>query len=286
MTLFGRKIRVFHIVLPVILVLLFFAFTGRGSRRAPWYEEAFWRMLSPPQRLCTSIDRGLGGLWHRYADLVDLQQENDELRSRLLEEDRLRAEVQEVEAENARLRTLLAYRERFRGEGIVARVIANDPRAEFKSILIDRGTEDGIEPLMPVMGPRGLVGKVGKVAAHEARVILITDPNSAVDVMLQRSRVRGMVVGAAWHTELKAGYYLTRLEYLLSASDVLEGDAVATSGLDGIFPAGLPVGTVTDLRLSRYGIFRDANVIPFEEMAELQEVLVLVAKEGEAPAPR
>lgn len=278
MALFGKKVRLLNIILPLLLALLFFSFTGTGFRRAPWYEEILWRIISPPQEFFSGIGRSVAGTWHRYVALVDVQAQNDALRRRLSDVEGKQIQAQEMEEENKRLHALLAFRNTFAQRTLIARVIANDPRAEFKSITIDRGARDGIVPMMPVIGPRGLVGKVGKVAAHEARIILVTDPNSAVDVMVQRSRARGMVVGAAWHTELKAGYYLTRLEYLRGVSDVRDDDVIVTSGLDAVFPPGIPVGTVSNLRLSRYGIFREANVVPFEEMAELQEVLILLSK--------
>lgn len=278
MALFGKKIRILHVVVPLVLALIFFSLTARSFRRAPWYEEVLWTMLSPPERILTGIGDAADGAWHRYLALIGVQEENDRLREVVAELRTERYRCEEVHQENERFRALLAYHDSFPQRTIVARVIANDPRAEFKSVTINRGAADGVGPLMPVVGPRGLVGKVGMVTAHDARVILITDPNSAVDVMVQRSRARGMVVGAAWHTELKAGYYLTRLEYLRSVSDIKDGDVIVTSGLDTVFPPGIPVGTVTDLRLSRYGVFRDASIVPFEEMAELQEVLVLLSR--------
>lgn len=278
MALFGKKFRALHVALPLILTLIFFSLTARTFRRAPWYEEVLWTVLAPPERLLTGIADAAGGAWHRYAALIDVQEANDRLRQEVAGLEATKIRCEEVGEENERLRTLLAYRDSFPQRTIVARVIANDPRAEFKSITVNRGAADGVGPLMPVIGPKGLVGKVGLVTAHDARVILITDPNSAVDVMVQRSRARGMVVGAAWHTELKAGYYLTRLEYLRSVSDIKDGDVIVTSGLDTVFPPGIPVGTVTDLRLSRYGVFREASIVPFEEMAELQEVLVLLSR--------
>jgi rod shape-determining protein MreC len=184
--------------------------------------------------------------------------------------------LEEALQENARLAALLDYRKSFERTTVVARVIANDPRAEFKSITIDRGSADGIPLLAPVVGPRGLVGKVGTVGSHEARVLLINDPNSAVDAFVQRSRVRGLIVGSAWRTELKAGYYLTRLEYLKRTSDIQEGDIVVTSGFDRVFPPGIPIGTVHDISASRYGVFSEASVVPFENLAELTEVMVVL----------
>lgn len=280
MALFAKKIRFLQFVIPIVLALIFFSLTNRTFRRAPWYEEALWNLFSPPQRLAAAISSSIRGGWSRYFALVGVEKENEKLREKIagLEGDLIRKA--EVEEENQRLRNLLAYHDAFPQKTIVAKVIANDPRAEFKSITINKGTKDGVLPLMPVVGPRGLVGKVGSVSPRKARVLLITDPNSAVDAVVQRSRARGLVVGTAWHTELKAGYYLTRLEYMLGASDIKEGDIVVTSGLDSVFPPGIPIGTVHDLKSTRYGVFKEANVVPFENMAELQVVMALLSGEG------
>ena len=246
-------------------------------RRVPWYQEAIWNVIAPPQKLASFFSDGVKGFWHKYVALVSVQAERDELVKGLAVLEGKLVRLSEVEQENARLRALLGYREAFPQETTVARVVANDPRAEFKSMTIDKGSTDGIRPLMPVIGPKGLVGKVGSVGSYDARVLLITDPNSAVDALVQRSRARGMVVGTAWRTELKSGHYITRLEYIRRVSDIRDGDVVVTSGFDRIFPPGIPVGTVRDIATSRYGVFTNANVVPFENMPELQEVLVIMS---------
>ncbi len=282
MAFLRRKFRFLPFLIPILLALVFFSLSSDGMRRAPWYQDAIWNVIAPPQKVASWIHGMINGTWDSYVQLVGAVKERDELSAKvaLLEGKLTRSE--EISQENSRLRALLGYRESFPQKTLVASVVANDPRSEFKSITIDRGSSDGIRPLMPVIGPRGLVGKVGTVDSVTSRVLLITDPNSAVDAMVQRSRARGVVVGTAWKTELKAGFYLARLEYIRRVSDIRDGDVVVTSGFDRIFPPGIPVGTVKDISTSRYGVFTEANVVPFENMAELQEVLVVVS--GEAAA--
>ncbi|MFH1829773.1 MAG: rod shape-determining protein MreC [Pseudomonadota bacterium] len=239
--------------------------------------EAMWNIISPPQKVVTEIADGLKGIWRKYIALIGIEDERDELIERVGKLEGQIVKVDEIEQENKRLRALLAYHDSFPQQTIVATVVANDPRAEFKSITINRGKKDGIKPLMPVIGPRGLVGKVGTVGSSHARVLLITDPNSAVDALVQRSRARGMVVGAAWRVELESGYYIARLEYLRRVSDIRDGDVVVTSGFDQVFPPGIPIGTVRNVATTRYGVFTNADVVPFEDMAELQQVLVVLS---------
>ncbi|MBN1282970.1 MAG: rod shape-determining protein MreC [Proteobacteria bacterium] len=284
MPFLARKIRFLPFLVPIFLSLVFFSLSSMKMRRAPWYQEAVSNLVEPPQWLASRVARSIGGAWDGYVALVGAAQERDALAARVaeLEGEALRSE--EVSRENERLRALLGYREGFPQRTVVARVVANDPRSEFKSITIDRGFSDGVRPLMPVIGPRGLVGKVGTVDRGSARVLLLTDPNSSVDCMVQRSRARGLAVGTAWRTELKPGFYIARMEYLRRVSDIREGDVVVTSGFDTVFPPGIPIGTVKDVSTSRYGVFTGATVVPFENMAELQEVLVVIGVETRIPA--
>ena len=278
MSLLQKKRRFLPLLIPFILVLIFFSMAGRSIRRATWYEEILWNIISPPQRAFSSISETFSNTWSNYFMLIGIKKENDDLKIKVSSlEDELISE-REVSQENERLRALLSYHDSFPQKTLVARVIANDPRSEFKSVTINRGYADGVEPLMPVIGPKGLVGKVGEVGAHVAKVLLVTDPNSAVDAMVQRSRARGLLIGEVSRTVMRPGFYLTRLEYLRRVSDIRDGDVVVTSGLDRIFPPGVPVGTLHDLKNTRYGVFREAVVVPFENMTELQEVLVLLSR--------
>ncbi len=287
MAFLSRKRHLLPFLIPLLLALVFFSLTAETARRAPWYVEVFWNLLTPPQRIVTGMSDTAHGAWRHYVALMGAQRESERLGRTVAELQGEVVRLNEVRQENDRLRALLAFQETIPQRTIVARVIANDPRAEFKSIMISRGARDGIEPLMPVVGPRGLVGRVGEVAARTSRVLLIVDPNSAVDAMVQRSRARGLIVGALLRTEFKHGFYLARLEYLRRVSDIRDGDVVVTSGLDRVFPPGIPVGTVSEVSTSRYGVFTEATVVPFENMAELQEVLVIASDmplPGEADA--
>ncbi len=272
----GSKLRY---LIPIVLLLFFLSLIPQTQRRAPWYEQMLANLLAPVQWAFTSASDGIASVWNGYFVLVRTKKENEQL---LAENARMQGElvgVAEIRDENERLRDLLGYRQEFSLEAVVARVIANDPRAEFKSLMIDRGSDDGIELYMPVVGPKGLVGRIGRVAGDSAQVLLLSDPNCAVDAMDQRSRARGVLVGAVSHTELKSGHYLSRLEYLRRVSDVRDDDVVVTSGLDEVFPSGLPIGTLHNITRSRYGIFKEAEVVPFENFQELQEVMVLLYKQ-------
>jgi rod shape-determining protein MreC len=276
MSWFSGKKRVLNFIFPLILALVFFSLTSQRARRATWYESALLNIVSPLQWAATSVWDSAGSVWNSYIWLVGISDENRKLRK---ENASLKGQIirmEEVKRENERLRSLLNYKSATPYPTVVGRVIANDPRAEFKSITIDKGSKDGLEVLMPVIGPKGLVGRIGRLSSHMAQVLLITDPNSAVDVIVQRSRARALLVGTAKKTELKTAYYISRLEYLRRVSDVKDEDVVVTSGFDQIYPPGIPVGTIHNVVGSNYGVFKSADVAPFEDFAELGEVIVLL----------
>jgi rod shape-determining protein MreC len=277
-----RRTTILSYLLPVLLALTFFSLSSNSFRRAPWYEEVLWNVVTPLQRVMVGVSGAIGGAWHHYVALGGAQRERDDLSRRVLELEAQLTSMSETEAENTRLRSLLDYPAVLRAQSIVARVIAGDARPEFKSITINKGSKAGIRTLMPVVGPKGLVGKVGVVSGGWSRVLLITDPMSAVDAMVQRSRERGLLAGSAWKTTLRPGAYVTRFEYLRGMSDLEEGDVVLTTGLDRVFPAGIPIGTVGAVSASRYGVFLEAEVLPYENMAELSEVMVLLTPEQES----
>jgi rod shape-determining protein MreC len=123
---------------------------------------------------------------------------------------------------------------------------------------------------MAVVTSEGVVGRVIEVSLHTAKVLLITDPNSAMDVIVQRSRTQGIMEGKVEEVCV--------LKYVQKNEDVQVGDKVITSGLGGIFPKGLVTGTVTKVERKRPGIFQYIEVTPSVDFSRLEEVLIL--KEG------
>ena len=147
--------------------------------------------------------------------------------------------------------------------------------AEFKTLTIDKGHNNGLKKNMVVIGPGGLVGHIGQLGSSEARILLISDPNSVVDVIIQRSGTRALLAGTSRGLSARPFFSLTRLEYLRRTSDVKNGDVVITSGLDRIFPTGIPVGTIVGIEEQKTGIFKGADVVPFVDLAHVKEVLVV-----------
>jgi rod shape-determining protein MreC len=167
---------------------------------------------------------------------------------------------------NRRLKRLLALQHDLPTRALAAEVSARDATVWFQSLTLNRGEADGVAAGMPVLAPQGVVGVISSTSPHAAKVLLLTDPNSGVDVLVQRARVRGIVSGL-----LERGAVL---KYVKRSEDVRVGDAVVASGLDGIFPKGMPIGRVTRVSRKDRGLFLYAEVTLAADAARLEEVLV------------
>jgi rod shape-determining protein MreC len=133
--------------------------------------------------------------------------------------------------------------------------------------LVNKGEKDGVAKDMAVVTSEGVVGRVIEVSLHTAKVLLMTDPNSAMDVIVQRSRTQGIMEGKVEEVCV--------LKYVQKNEDVQVGDKVITSGLGGIFPKGLMTGTVTKVERKRPGIFQYIEITPSVDFSRLEEVLIL-----------
>ena len=191
--------------------------------------------------------------------MAELQEENHRIR--------------EMKLANERFRELLLFREKNSPSMIGAEVIGQDPSSWFKSITIDKGERDGVKKGMAVISPEGVIGQILKTAPHYATVLLITDYNSAIDSIVERTRAKAIVEGK--------GENRCQLKYLLRADEVALGDAVVTSGLGGNFPKGLMVGEIKKVDKKGHGVFQFAELIPSVDMTQLEEVFIIM----ESPSP-
>jgi len=210
--------------------------------------------------------------WRALAEIRELRAENARLRAEVEQLRRRLADLEEARSEVARLRRLLALRAELPTATLAARVVARDPDTWFATVLVNRGGRDGIRRHDVVVTAEGLVGRVLEVYPTASRVLLITDPRSAVGVLVQRTRDAAVVEG-------QAGPSL-RLRYLPRDTAARPGDVLVTSGLGGVFPRGLRVGTIRSV--FKGGLFLEAEVIPAADPSRIEEVLVLVGS-GQAP---
>ena len=256
--------------------------SGHRGRDPNLVDRAVLWVAAPIQDALTSITNGIGGGVSGYLALRGSHEEALACRTELAE---TRAELhtlKEAEGTNARLKAMLGYVESTVQPEIAARVIGINLSPHFLSMRINRGEDDGVHKGMPVVTPEGVVGQVISAVGGSADVMLVSDPQSKVGVTLQRSRVRATAVGVG---EGK----LLALDNAARADDVVDGDLVITSGTDGIFPQGLVVGKIEDVKHVSTGMFLSAGVVPAVNLQRVEEVLVVPTSAAPAallPNPR
>jgi rod shape-determining protein MreC len=232
-------------------------------------------VAAPVQHALNVPLEGLGKAWKRYLFLVGLEDEN----RRLTRENDALSETlnqyREGYLEGLRLRKLLGLREAFPHRTVVARVIDRGRASLFKTLLVDKGTADGLRVGLPVLADRGVVGRVIEASWSASRILLLTDENSNIDALIQQSRAQGILQGAG----LKGGH----LKYVSRTEEVRPGDTVITSGLAGVFPKGITLGVVKGVSPQEGGLFQKIDVAPAVDFGRLEEVVILTPardKEG------
>ncbi len=268
--MFSKKmILVVGVILLFVVNIVILSVVGRSRLTVSGPDRFAVSMVAPFQEVLTHSLRFVRDIWRSYFALVSAAKENTTLHLKLREAEAWNHKCLEVEKSNARLRHLLNFKPSRPQQVLPAEVIGIDPSAWSKTIIIDKGSADGVKKGFSVVVPEGIVGQIISVARHYSKVLMIIDPNSAVDAMLQRNRARGIVKGADDGTCL--------FDYALRKHEILEGDTVISSGLDGVFPKGLQLGRVTRIVKNDAGIFQTVTVTPFVDFEKIEEVLVVIA---------
>ena len=244
-----------------IVAFVFFLVLGLLMRQSPEpvresiVSTALSTIYFPAQRVVSAVGH--------YQAVVE---ENEHLKE---ENARLRQETyhaREGLQELARLHTLVRFDDKWDYPIVTARVVGHNPGRFLTTMVINRGTEHGVKENMPVFSMNGLVGKVSKATFNHSRVQLLVDPNLKLSVMDRRTRVVGFL-------ESMEDRRLTAL--VPAHAGIHAGDTLVTSGLGGIFPKGIPVGTVKEVRMSALDVMRQLDVEPFQEFSIMEEVFVL-----------
>lgn len=259
------------VVLSSALLLSFLLMTLEVRREgdiAPFVERLLLESISPFLKATTYVKTGVVSLWESYVDLRRVRQENLRFHEEIQSLQRRLRTLEEQAHENWRLKTLLRLQEQEPSPSLVARVVGKDATNWFRSLVIDQGSRQGISRHMAVIAPEGLVGQVAEVTPRSARVQLITDPVSSVGVLLQSSRVTGLLVG----TELRR----LRIKYLPILAEVRPGEMVVTSGMGGVYPKGVLVGKVVAVDKRSGALFQEAVVEPSVDFSSLEGVMVIM----------
>ena len=274
--LFRRYSLPIFIVLLLLFALVLMSLRTKQRKGVELFDALLMEISFPFQKAATLVIKTVQGTFQHYVFLVNLEKENRMLREKIAQLQEESHRMKEIKLANERLRQLLQFREKNFPSMIGAEVIGRDPSFWFKSVMIDKGGSDGVKKGMAVILPTGVIGQVLKVASHYATVLLITDYNSAVDCIVERSRAKAIVEGK--------GENRCQLKYLLRAEEVAVGDVLVTSGLGGNFPKGLMVGEVKKVDKKGHGVFQYAELVPSVDMTRLEEVFVVMEQEPLQPA--
>ncbi len=250
----------------------------RGPVRIDPLSFSLLEIVTPFARATASVSQRITAGWTAYIDLIGARQERDWLRLRLRQLEREFDRHGALRDENQRLQALLDLRETVPGQAVAARITGADASGLFRTATLGKGTADGIIEGMGVISSDGVVGRVISASLHASRVLLLEDPSTGIEALVQRSRARGIVEGGS-----SAG---CRLKFVRQREDLVIGDVVVTSGRDGVFPRGLNIGTVTALVEEERGLFQGAEISPAVDFARLEDVLVVPSPLSETGTPR
>ena len=234
-------------------------------------------IVTPPERLLHWTGLGIRGVWSDYVDLIHVRQQNQQLQAELgrvrLEEDSLAEDARQA----VRLQALLGFQEKYIYKTVAAQVIGTSGTEQSHVLLIDKGSDAGLKPDMPVITPDGIIGKTRDVLRHTSQVREISDETSGAGVILVKTRIEGVLTGNSWGQP--------EIVNVSPDDRIKPGEQVITSGGDGIFPRGLAVGTVARVVPNAEGTLVSVLVKPSANLSELEEVLVITSTGSQMPVP-
>ena len=255
------------IIILLLSTLIVMSLRVKQRKGVDFVDAILMEFCAPFQKASTFVIKTVHGVFQEYLFLVHLQKENVMLKQRIAELQKENHQMKEMALANERLQKLLQFREKISVSVTAAEVIGQDPSSWFKSVTLNKGEKDGVKKGMAVISPEGVIGQILKTAPHYSTVLLITDYNSAIDSIIQRTRAKAIVEGK--------GENRCQLKYLLRTEEVIVGDSVVTSGLSGNFPKGLTVGEVRKVDKKGHGVFQYAELVPSVDLTKLEEVLVI-----------
>lgn len=265
---FKRLRNVLFVWLLLAALLVFYSTLSQRDRDYNRLESSFVDGLVPVISIFNAVKSSVLSVWNRYLSLKDAQKENDHLKKEIA---RLRAEkvqLHEVVQSHGRLKKMLAMKNEISGPSQVAEVVGRGPSPFLQTLYINKGRQEGVQRGMPVLHPDGVVGRVERTSQHYAKVLLLPDPNFAIDCYALRSRVRGILTGLS-------GEGVCQVKYVARTEDIKTGDILVTSGLDQLFPKGLVLGVVSQVVSQTKGNFIYIEVVPAAKLSKVEEVLVM-----------
>ncbi|MCP4650056.1 MAG: rod shape-determining protein MreC [PVC group bacterium] len=249
------------LIIPVVIV--FFLIFIIPSHKSVHLKSSFLWLFKTPLALMNKISLVLSNSSDVLGSFSKYKKTKKELEFLQFKQ----TQLEEMRLENERLRNMLELKEKKEHDFVIAQVIGKEPTNWLNSIIINKGHSQGIMINQPVMTFAGLVGKVIELSSAEAKVLLISDVNSRVIVLVQRTRDEGILEGI--------GRGLCRLKYLPVESNVKLGDIVISAGVGGVYPKGLLIGKIESIKIERGGIYKNCIVKPSASLSGLEEILCL-----------
>lgn len=272
----GRAALLLAIVFVGVFCSVFFADKGRFE--LPFTTPTLLTVFAPFQRAASWVGGKYREITLNVWDVFTVHEQNKMLRNEVRELRELNRKAAEYEAENHRLRDMLNYKNSAgQFDLAVCSVIGREAATWTSVITVNQGSSDGIRKNMPVVTQHGLVGHVTEVGPVSSRVKLVTDPRAAVAVLDQRSRIAGIVQGDI------ADIYRVRMVNIPRNADVMVGDKIITSGFGGIYPKGLVVGTISEVKNDAGGLLKCAVLDSAVDLQKLEDVAVITTLRESVP---
>lgn len=279
-----KLLRLLIIYLSISLLLLIFR-TGRIVKVG---RALFLYLLAPNPRIVSKLLSETGRIGRSISQLVSAREENKILQERITSLFQEKEKLQETISESKRLKRILNYQEETPYELVSARVVGWTPSLFSSALLIDKGINQGFEKDTPVvawqeggnpqdpgvapmkserLNGMAVVGRISESVPDMSKVLLITDANSELAAMVQRSREKGVIAGTGERSLL--------LKYLSPTADLEIGDLIITSGMGRIFPAGLVIGSVEEVLRGVGGLEKQARVVPRVNINQLEDIQII-----------
>lgn len=271
MSQFARYRKLLTFLLFVAVMIFTIAFSSKHQEQFSFIENGFNEVASPVSKFLSGISNGVFGIGDYVINIGTLSEDNGKLKKQVASLQMKLADYSEVKKENERVAKLLNLRH---NEGYsfiaVANVIALDSSNWSRYLRIDRGSKDGVKRGDIVMTEQGLVGRISEVGNSTSKVMMITDAQSSVGGRVQRSRDIGIVQGVPSEGSL------TMVDIPRTA-DIRRGDVIMTSGIGGVFPAGIPVGRITSVEGETSGLFRTCALKTEVDFGKLEEMMIIAS---------
>jgi len=262
-----RFFRLFFVLFAFVVLL----FVSSSSGRFGVFHQLTLETLGPLQSFFTKASLGTTKFKDRYIALWNLQAENERLRQELETYHAQLDEYRDAYSRNRFLETALEFKRQNTFPALMARVVGKDPSFWFQTLIVDRGENDGVVIGMVARSFQGVVGQVVQVSDNYSKILLANAPSSAIDAIVQSSRVRGILKGAG-----EQGYIL---QYVLKNAKVKVGDQIVTAGIGGVFPSGITLGTVSKVYSKRRGMFLDIMVEPAVDFSRMEFLYINLSEE-------